>query len=221
LTAYVLVDTSMSTNSAPIRDLYLRLFEQVISGLPPGSRLVVDRVTADSQTSATHPINTILPVFDPGTTNQIAFDHSAAEEQARLISTFQDQVLAMRASDTGTDILRSVSGAPDIFSAFGGKDVLVVLTDARNVSPDASDLGNLDRQGTAEVLSRLAHQGLLPSLDGVDVYLLGVGDSAGGPLSPKKAVAVKRFWQAYVGATGATLVAYTLVPARFPLGTPS
>jgi hypothetical protein len=137
------------------------------------------------------------------------------------MSAFQNQVLALRAADSGTDILRSVSGASDIFAAFGGRDVLVVLTDARNVSPDASALGNLDRQSTAKVLSRLGQQGLLPSLDGVDVYLLGVGDSAGGPLSPKKAVAVKRFWQTYVDATGATLVAYTLVPPRFPLGSTS
>jgi hypothetical protein len=174
-----------------------------IGQLPPGANLAVIAITDQSFSRPYILLQGQLPV-DKG---PLAFQDRVAIARNRLASQLRSELKSVTPRFRETDILGALIVASDILKPLPGRKVLVIFSDMRQATKDL----NLERPSSvalAPSLKRAAALNPITSLEGVEVYALGV-DSAGKPAAYWKSL--RDFWQEYFRRGRATLKAYSIL----------
>lgn len=187
-----------------------------ISGCADKGGGVVDVFLASSQTKTNRTPSESSNFRDDVdlTGNDKVDGERIADEVDDLVTRVQDNILgAPRQSAGGTDLIGVSCVAADLLQGRTDK-TLVLITDGMNASePYRLRNINLDDASIATYVDEALASGLLCPLEGVQVYMYGVGmGSTTDRLEPGRLEAIEKFWRAALKAAGAELVAYQREP---------
>jgi len=175
----------------------------LVGEVPASSRITVLGITENSF-SQPYVLLSAKVGSDPG-----YFGEKLAAARQQLVKTWQARSAHLAPSTCGTDILGALVVAGEMLrqAPSGSRKVLVVYSDMRNYTKDLDQERRVVRQ-TDVALAKLAANGLLADLHGVEVYALGV-DAAGEDVS--RWSALREFWSAYFSKAEANLKSYSIV----------
>lgn len=191
----VLVDIS---GSIPDRDweIYNQSFDALLNAdqevAKPGNRLVLGRISGQT-------LSDFIPDADepfPKTGVQLNDEESAKKIAKTLKEKFQE--LRQKQSKS-TNIFESLKIAEDIFNRDQNRKSrwLVILSDMVEESRNYDFKTNPPSQSDAEkIIEDHKKSGFLPSLKGVNVYVIGAGGGSNYDT-------IKNFWLRYLKETGA------------------
>lgn len=132
------------------------------------------------------------------------FGERLAQEKLRLLKSWN--ALNLKPSAEATDVLGALSLAAILFTQNAEKKNLVLFSDMRHCGADIN-LEKPKKIGTEATLAKVEQLGLIPVLQGVRVWCLGV-DSAG--VAPEYWASLKEFWAKVFNRAGAKLVTFTI-----------
>ena len=220
--ALVFVDVSKSTygKGGIQRQRYLAAFDRVVHALGDGTLLKADIIDVNPLSDSSLPISEFYEKYEgiTGKKNQfqIAQQHKHAAEEA--IAQFR---ALLKRRPTGDSILDSLNIAQDVNDAYSTAKTryLIVFSDMIETSQryrftDA----NLRPDRVAAFIRSERKSGDLPTLSGVEVYVVGAGATRGADAKPSHIRAIKNFWLTYFRAAGAILPSYRYSPTliKFP-----
>jgi len=165
-----------------------RLMVGVITGKASKTRLVMDRV---------HPEKTMF---------KSRMKTRKQERQFReCLTEIREILFAKGESHKTSAILETLSFVAKVFNNEPGAGKrLIIFSDMIQNSDTMSFYGKQIDKSPEQLITHLQEEALLPSFDGVEVYVGGVG----GILSDKKTRKIERFWQEYFKKVGAKLKFY-------------
>jgi hypothetical protein len=220
--ALVFVDISKSTygKNGLERKRYATYFSQVASGLPEGTLVRGDQIDRNPLSDTSLPIHGFIQKYGGllGSTNKDDVDAQNAAMRTKLRRQF-NRLLSER--PFGNSILDSLNIAQDVFASYPNvkKKYLLIFSDMIETSSryrftDA----NLAASRVKAFITKQRKSGQLPTLQGVQIYVIGAGATQGSDATPQHVQAVKQFWLTYLTASGARLPAYRYGPTliRFP-----
>lgn len=206
----VLFDLSGSTAADEVRDAYCQNFGQVLEQVEFGDALAAGWIVESSVSQPVLPVDTVIPSFDPGTTNPLIEEAERVEADS-LLALARDSLQARvcrrlqrpGARTEQTDIFTSLDLAADILEARSGeREVLVIMSDMIEDSDRYQfDEMTLDSTRRAAILRRELRR--MPDLEGVKVCVVGASNS-----DVERYYRVERFWTAYFDSAGANLARY-------------
>jgi len=204
-----LFDVSSSTNKPAVRQLYRTSFGTVVAAMSGGDRLRSYAVTGDTQATSMLRASMDFPFYNPLEDNQDQTKRKLAKARQDALSE-TDAMLRRVPPARPTDLLHAFSDAGSIFAeapdaAAPVKELLVCSDMVHEAGHDDFFYENLTDARDAQIISRLRASGELPSLKGVRVIVVGAGADPIGLIGPDKLAQIKRFWQSYFAACGATL----------------
>lgn len=220
--ALVFVDISKSTygKNGLERKRYKTYFSRVATGLPEGTLIRGDALDRNPLSDTSLPIDGYIQKYGGllGSQNKDDVDAENATTRTKLIDQFTG-LLSRR--PFGDSILDSLNIAQDVFQSYPktGTRYLIVFSDMVETSSRYNFTPkNLEPARVKAFITRERRNGSLPDLRGVHVYVVGAGATRGSEEDPGRVEAVKRFWLAYLGASGALIPAYRYGPTliRFP-----
>lgn len=181
----------------------------VLSRLPVGSGITVIGITGESYVNPQILISAEL-TDDPG-----YFNSRLIAGRRQLLAQWQKRSEGLAASYKATDILGALRYGGEVLTHGQAKrKVLAVFSDGRNCTAEL-DLERPQVIRVGPALNQLRQQGLLNSLEGVEVFLFGVGDHS-GKRSTNYTLSLRDFWAAYIKEAGGRLVSFST--AREPHG---
>lgn len=199
----VLIDQSGSIEPAD-RALYATSLSALAGDLRQGDRVLVAPI-GDARAGQ---FRALIDLTVPRSRKRLERQHILDEARKQLAVAIPALLAPEQwAGGQHTRIVETIAAAAQIYHPGPRNgDLLILLSDG----VEDSELIRLDR-GSVEQLEDTAivsarQQGLLPSLAGVAISVVG----AGGP----KPAYVERFWRAYANATRASIVAYGRLPYR-------
>lgn len=216
------LDVSRSTygDRGQQRQRYLEAFERIVNALPGGTLLKADLIDSNPLASSSLPISEYFKrqggLLSSDNEREVDAQNEAAAERA--IEEFES-FLTRRPK--GDSILDSLNIAQDVLDSYPSATTryLIIFSDMIESSDRYRfTKENLTPQAAKKFISEQDENGTLPSLDGVDVYVVGAGATRGSDATPEHIRRVERFWLAYFDATGATLPEHRYGPTlvRFP-----
>lgn len=200
-TILVLVDVSGSV-SAEDRALYIRSLRAAGASLEGGDRLIVAHV-GDATRASFRPA---LDIRVPRSRVRLEQEEAVARARARVHREALRLVPAEGARDRHSRILEAIAAGSQVFGAApGARAHLLLLSDGVEES-GLLDLSRrpLDAAGRQAVLARARAEGLVPSLPGVEMRVVGAGG--------RHYASVEAFWRAWAAASGARLASYGRLP---------
>ncbi len=205
----VLFDVSSSTSKPAVRQLYRASFGTVVAAMPGGGQLQAYAVTGDTQATSMLRVSEDFPSYNPLKDNQDQAKRKLAKARQDAISK-TDVMLRRVPPARSTDLLDAFSDAASIFegspnAAAPVKELIVFSDMVHEAGHDDFFYEDLTDARDAQIISRLRESGELPSLKGVRVVVVGAGADPIGVIGPDKLAQIKRFWQSYFAACGATL----------------
>jgi hypothetical protein len=150
----------------------------------------------------------------------------AADVRAGLRGQAEQALADLRADDEESDLLGALVLAGRVLDGEPGPRTVVVLDSLLQTAGAlrfADDGGALLSADPVAVTDRLAESGELPALAGVEVVLIGAGDTVPpqDPLPPPARAALLALWTAVLERSGAAVrVEQAPVVARDPAGLP-
>jgi len=204
-----LFDVSSSTAKPAVRQLYRTSFGAVVAAMSGGDRLRAYAVTGDTQATSMFRTQVDFPPYDPIQDNQDQATRKLAKARRDAVSK-TDAMLRQVPPARGTDLLHAFSDAAGIFAGKPNSDAtvkeLIVFSDmVHEAGRDDFFYEDLTDARDAQIISRLRASGELPPLKGVRVVVVGAGADPVGLIGPDKLAQIRRFWQSYFAACGATL----------------
>ncbi len=212
----VLVDLSESTNKPQMRDLYISSFKKIVDLVSNEDSLFVAPITEKSIMELNFVIEepNLVPAGIDYDTNYMQEKRLREEAKAKLeakkeemLNTFRKVVGNQERKIYKTDILSSLNMADErVFRGLVGNDYTKMLVIMSDMMED-SDVYNFEKQKLPdskvdEIISTRKEKGLLPSLSGVKVYVVG----SNAP-SVEKYNDIKNFWFKYLKEAGAVIEA--------------
>ena len=132
------------------------------------------------------------------------FGEVLAQERLRLLKSWNK--LDLKPSAEATDVLGALSLAAILFAQSGDKKNLIFFSDMRHCAKEL-DLERVKKINADKTLAKVEQMGLIPGLQEVRVWCLGV-HSAG--VTPEYWASLKDFWAKVFNRAGAKLVAFTI-----------
>lgn len=203
----VMVDFSLSVR----QDLpkYRKYLDTIFNAMPAKSRLVVGKIAETTEATFEPFIDESFPDDSFWTTNP----DEVEEEKAAIRTRFKvccDSAFQHPALSRFTNIVSAFSLVNQVFPT-SKRRILILLSDMLHSSTDFDlETANVTEQYIETTVKRLKQRGLLPRLDGVEVYVAG----ARAPTDDHYR-AVKRFWSRVFQEMGVHLVSYGHSLGRF------
>jgi hypothetical protein len=124
----------------------------------------------------------------------------------RLLARWRDIAKSLRPSSRGSDFFGAIARtAVEFRNSDAGKKELIILADMRQVGRGMS-FELVPIREPKRLVGAVAQQGLIPRLDGVKIWVLGVHTSGFDELRWHN---LREFWEEYFRRTGAHLQAFT------------
>ena len=204
---FVLFDASGSTNSALVRQGYLRdlgTIEQLL--IRDGGTLRGDVIGSEALNTSTVPIDVTFPYYnqvlstDKGHAKQISAASSLLKQQA-------DRMLGGDLSSSQTAVMASLEVAGKILNGDqlkgANRKILVIFSDMLEESPRYNfTRERLTEQRIRAIVEAERSGGRLPNLQGVTVWKAGASAER---LDDDRSRALQAFWIQYFKAAGADL----------------
>lgn len=195
-----LVDVSGSVINK--RSAYEEGFKKLTDCIQPGTRTIVDFITDNPLSDASHSINEPIPVFDPVMDNRLRFSAKLKQTKQNLTTQFNKLLQGHHQAGQTTPIIDSLSLAERIFARYPSTQKrLVVFSDM------LEDSGRADFDvwipSPDAIIRTLKAERAQPTLSGVQVIVIGASAS-----STQGYQEVERFWRELFKALGATLTEY-------------
>jgi hypothetical protein len=175
---------------------------KLLAAVPAGSRVTVIGIT---DRSFAQPYVLLSARLD---SNEGYFKERIENAHQQLLATWQKRSQSLVDNFKQTDLLGALVMASQVFEPKEGhRNVLVIFSDMRHEtrSLNFSRLAVVPVQST---LGKIERGGLIPDLNGIDVYVLGV-DAAGKSVGYWNSL--RDFWLAYFGKAGAKVRAYSML----------
>ena len=209
---YVLFDISGSTNSAQVRESYLRDLDAIQGDLVShGGVLRGDVIGSEALNTSTVPINVTFEPYD--TFHKLQTTDERHNKQIRDVTeALQKQVkstLDDAAPSSATAIMASLDFAAKILNGDqlrnAKRKALIVFSDMIEESPQYNfTRENLTDSRIRAIVSAERAAGRLPDLHGVEVWKAG---ASAEHLSDERSRQLQEFWIEYFKASGAELKA--------------
>ena len=214
-----LFDLSSSTQDKTVREDYLRDFGSVLNAFydEKEKRVVFDgktviagdRITANSQATASLPIDETIPAYNAFSSNPSLYRRKLLESSAALTKKASEIVSDPRPIDF-TDLLSSFQLASKIFNGERCKEApakyLIIFSDMIEESRRYNFTRDpLSGKRIEQIIRNEKAAGLLPSLPGVKVWVAGAARDMKQGLPPEKIASIQEFWIRYFTAAGAAL----------------
>jgi hypothetical protein len=215
----ILLDVSRSTNNADIADRYLDNFDLVLEESDAigdgGTHFAADVIDDNPIAHGTFPIREeFLPCGPLQNSRDCEADRRKSADQAH------DRLEELTSSvSQGTDIVGALTLAESYFDAYREVDSkeLIILSDMVQSSNGQlkpfQRVENWSQPRVEEMLKAIQ----VESLRNVRVYVVGAGATAPDQLKPPQIEGMRRFWEGYFEAAGATVEFYGPALPRFPL----
>jgi len=210
----VLFDVSASTRSADVRERYERTFSLVLDDvIDAGGVLGADVIDDNPLAHGSLPVNERFEscgLLDNGLDCRQAADEQRADVEGAAASILE------RRSD-GTDIFGALALTEDFFAAYPEANVrrVVVLSDMVQRGRDLRfpSIGDWSPAHVDELL------GAAPTvhLESIEIYVVGVGATTSGDLSPDQIDGIERFWTAFLEGSGGHLAFFGASLAAYPI----
>jgi hypothetical protein len=176
--------------------------EKLLATLPAGSRVTVIGIT---DRSFAQPY-VILSAHLDG--NEGYFKERLQKAHEQLLATWQKRSQSLVENFKQTDLLGALVMSSQVFEPKEGhRDVLVIFSDMRHETR-ALNFARLPVVPVRSTLDKVERGGLIPDLNGVEVYALGV-DAAGKSVGYWNSL--RDFWLTYFGKAGAKVRAYSML----------
>ncbi|HET6948291.1 MAG TPA: hypothetical protein VFJ45_10825 [bacterium] len=203
----VLFDLSASTGADAIRQQYLSDFSKVLDGVTAGGRVAADIIDENPLAHSTFPINVSFDRYDPLKENKLSYDRRIREQREAVTRAAQAVVRVRPSRRTGTNVMDALQLAERVFSAFEGTQrVLVIFSDMIEQSRRYDfSRENLTSARITQIVEGERSAGRLPSLENVNVCVVGAGAAKSGGISSERFLAIREFWLQYFKAAGAQL----------------
>ena len=206
----ILIDTSGSISrggtATELFHEYLISTKKLLLTEPANTRVWVSSISTDSFGG----VHEILKGWTPEAHGIFTDDLNRARRE--LASNFETKSSGMAPVSSGTDIFGGLWHLNAIFESGPKADTshvasktIWIFSDMMNETKDFP-MPALIELGPEKMLDRAKANGLIVSLNGYKVYVLGT--SSGG-LTPQQWFRVREFWTRYFLAAGAELVAYS------------
>ena len=204
----VLVDESESTKAD--RELRRTALDAISRGLSPGDRVIISPITDKSLSDFRFNIDERLPPTPPpmnllDSTNdwrrrQKEHEGKVASARDRINSQLKEfQERPQIAQKTA--IFDSLGLAAQFLAAENHRGTLVLLSDMLEDSGSVNfEQDSFRGNYFGNLLNRLGETGLIPDLQGAEIYLAGARAT-----TPERAAAVANFWRRYFEAAKAPL----------------
>lgn len=214
----VLFDVSQSTRD--VRGGYLDAFERVLASVRSREgRLVADVIDENPLAHSSFPIDVAFDGCSAFTENPLVCDAEASTLVGEAVAT-AESIVEGHPDQAGTDILGGLALAERVFASYpDARDrALVVLSDMVARSPQLTLTRGFAEADVEPTVADLSADGLVPDLDGVEVYVVGAGVVSGQELPGVSFVSIQRFWERLVEAGGGSLPPerYGAALVRFP-----
>jgi hypothetical protein len=194
----VLLDLSTSAKADEEFGKNVKAVEGLTGRIPAGGiRLVVFRVGESS-----FGLPTILAETSPREPGR--FGEHLEEWRRTLLARWRKLAATLRPTAAGSDLFGAIARSALEFEAPKAGKRLVILSDMRHVGRGV----NLERPiaDPVALAADLDRQGLIPRLDGTDVFALGAHTSG---IDERHWTRLRTFWTEYFRRAGATLRAFT------------
>jgi hypothetical protein len=126
--------------------------------------------------------------------------------QQGIISEWKSKSRSLTRPYQASDVIGAVCHASLLLRGKSSEKWLVILSDMRNSSKEL-DIENVPEIDHEKSLSQLGAKGLIPSLTGVNVAVLGV-HTTGKAISPMYYQSLENFWRGFFAKAHAELVTY-------------
>jgi hypothetical protein len=204
----VLIDTSASISrdgaNGDLFQQYLRSTKKLLAHEPPNSRVWVSSIARDSFGG----VRDIVTGWTPDARGIFTDDLNRARRQ--LMTRFEAKSAELAPTATGTDIFGGlwhvkaiVDSAPS--SRGGSTKNIYIFSDMMNETAEFP-MPRLLEIGPENMLERAKTTSLLVPLHGYSIYIYGASTNG---LTAHSWETVRRFWELYFAAAGATLVTYS------------
>lgn len=194
----VAIDLSTSSAGSELRDNTAAI-ERVIAQVRPGARIVIIPI-------AEHSFSSRIILDARLSTNTGLFDERLKAGRRTLARAWGERSKPLQGNAKATDIFGALLKAAVLREEHPSWPVaLVLLSDMRQYDHRGYDF---ERHTTfdASLLARVQREGLIPSLPGVQVWVLGAHASG---ISDARWLALRRFWTEVLTRSGATLKAFS------------
>lgn len=217
----VIFDTSKSEPA--IRERYRAGFAKIINGLvgdgkkkkdgdPREIVVLGDKISERSEATASYPINI---TFDPsgGMTGPNPLQVRKARDKARQQSLEQlDSVLDRKNQATGTDIMGTLRLAESAYASHPQAEKHLVLFSDMVEQTGRYNFYSLKADQFDEILLKEKQANNVPRLEGVHVWIVGLGAAGKGGLPSEQLKRIRDFWLAYFKEAGADAGIGRIVP---------
>lgn len=223
---FVLFDLTGCIKDPAIQKRYEQGFEDILTALQDlksGAIVKGDKITHNTQATASYPIKGTLPAFSLMTA------HDVVQDQIKSASdTLRKQAKGLLQEKTkypNTDLMNAFGLADKVFNgeecSTTRQKLLVVFSDMIEQSGHYNFVSiPLDDTAIQSIIAKERKSGQLPKLNGVKVWVAGATASTGAGLSSNRIHQIQDFWLAYFKACGADLTADRYAPTLlgFALG---
>lgn len=195
----VLLDTSGSI-TADDQNLYQRSYDNLLDGLQAGDRLVLAAIgdkplnRFSAHTDLTSPL-----------TNVQFNDADALKKTKNTLGANYKRLIDSANPSKLTYLLDTIAATAEIFEHTpDSRRILVIMSDMVEESTMVN-FNKAPRNNAQDkaLITRINHAGLLPQLEGVQVFVAGASGANGEHM-----MQLKSFWSTYFQSTGATLIQY-------------
>lgn len=204
----VLVDTSQSTCGAETRASYRAGLDHVVEYFEggKGGLLAVDVIDENPRQHSRFPVRVDFPTKSFNTNPLTHKDE--VKRLANQAKTGTYRIIDGPRQQRGTAILDSLTNAERFFSTYPSAETryLVLFSDMVEESKRLTFTKlNLADAALERLIGSDRGTGKLPNLKGVQVYVVGAGDSSNVEADPERIRLIQSFGSRYMAATGAEL----------------
>ena len=210
-----LFDRSITADGSQTKDRYLADFSKLVADLQPGDTVAADAITENPTATMRFPVHIVLPAYDPALSNPLAHKRELQTAKRTLLEQV-GQLVRDTPPTKNTAILDALYVSRKAIQSEAAKKatrlVLVVFSDMVEDSARA----NFEREllGAGRIKALLCseeHNGRLPDLKGVDVWVAGATPDR--TMGEARIRAIETFWHAYFSRCGAILPPDRYAPA--------
>jgi hypothetical protein len=134
------------------------------------------------------------------------FRELAKRKKIELIRDFRAKLKKLKNERPATELLSGIFLFARICQEYHDKrKVMVLVSDMRQFTREIDE--NMITQDVDRAFTRVKSQGLIPDMEGIDVYCMGVSTAR---MNVKKWQALRDFWQKFFSAAGANLRRYDI-----------
>lgn len=221
-------DISGSTSSPEIRKRYFEEFvgresylkqskpdpRSVLGRLTGGEIVKGDKITENSQATATFPIDGCLPIYNPWSlTSQASNPRKHKLAMRKTLEEFRlqsEKLILSGQSAPSTDLMNAFQLAETVFTgeecSSAKEKLLIIFSDMVEQSDRYNFFSErLTDKRISEIVAKERKDKRLPNLNGVQVWVSGATAATHGGLPSERIHQIRDFWLEYFKACGADL----------------